>query len=361
MAKKCIVIPRKIKPLTCKALAKKLGVSPATVSMALNDNPLVKIETRQKVKEAALKYHYRPNRIAMAMRTGRTSMIGIIVPCARFSFFPDIIDAIEAGAKQIGAQCIFCQSNGSMDHLGKEVEILLDRQVDGIILTPFDGFEDHHTYQYLLNSRIPTVFCDYELEGGMAANVASHNLKIGRLMARHLVELGHRRIVFLQGNRNIRNYRRRYQGFKRFLEESKIPLHEELICSYDHLQCKESGLDFVRDTLEGGKHIQKLLDNHISFTAVAAAGDLLAIPAMKALQARGIRVPEDVSVIGCANLDMTALISPSLTTVDQHAQKIGTTAIQLLLEKIKNPNMLNKKIYIEPSLVLRDSTAAAAH
>ncbi|XHR30635.1 MAG: LacI family DNA-binding transcriptional regulator [Chthoniobacteraceae bacterium] len=340
-------LDKNVRVMTSAALAKKLNVSQATVSLALNDNPIVNSETRRRVKEAALHYNYSPNRIARAMRTGKTRTLGIIIPNVKISFFPDIVNMIETEAKQHGIQCLLCQSHSSFDVLETEIKTLIEQRVDGLILAPVNNFDETVLYQQLLKSGIPTVFCDYELRGTESSSAVNDNIEIGRLATQHLVELGHRQIAFFQGYHVSRMSQSRCQGYRETLEKAQIPYSEKLVLGFD-----EHG-----GAIDGASAITKLIDDKIPFTAIVAVSDTIAISAMKEALARGLRVPEDISIIGAANLEVSALVSPGLTTIDQHPEQIGKEAIRLLLEKIESPSVASKSVVVPSSLLLRQSTA----
>jgi DNA-binding LacI/PurR family transcriptional regulator len=330
---------------SAKELAAHLGLARSTVSMALADNPLINSDTRRRVRAAATRLNYKPNRVARAMRTGKTHVLGVIVPCVRVSFFPDLLDGIEQETKKAGYRLLLCQSQGPEGVFEENVRLLLEHQVEGMLLAPPEHFFGSESYRQLLQQRMPVVLLDHEKEGLAVSSVHNDNRQLGQLATEHLLQLGHRRIAYLKGPDSSENARLRLDGYRRALRTAGIACDERLIAGDDY------------DFTAGRRAAEEILRQGVPFTAMAAASDMLAIGAMQVLQAKGLRVPEEVSVVGCSNLDMAPLVTPALTTLDAKPAEMAATASRLLLDQIHRGARPVEDIAVTASLIVRASTA----
>ena len=331
--------------VTSKSLAAQLGLAQATVSMALANHPNIALKTRQRVKEAATRLNYSPNRVARAMRTNRTHLLGILVPSVRISFFPDIVEAMEIEADRHDYRCLLCQFRSTEEAFVKQINLLEEHCVDGLVVFPVNSFAGREILTRLESRNLPVVFCDGLVEGIQAPSVHTDNVAAGRLATEHLIKLGHRRIVYLKGYWDSFNARERFEGYCAALAAHQIPLIESLTDTAG-----------AWELAAGRSGIETLLDRGEAFTGVVAASDMQAVGALQALRERGRRVPEEVSVVGCANLDFAEFVTPSLTTVDQKPAELGRRALAVLMERIKGKPAVRLTELIKPELVHREST-----
>jgi len=328
---------------TIKSIAKHLGISHATVSMALRDNPLIKAETRERIKAAAVELGYVPNGIAQAMRNRRASTIGVIVGNMGNSFTGMIVEAIENEAQENGYRCLICQTHESPSELEQEIRVLEKHRSAGLIIQVLDFENQVEVYQRALLPIVPCVFCDGEVPGYPASAVLSDSRNLGFVGARHLIELGHRRIAWLQGP--DRNARERFQGYCRALKKASLEVDENLVVV--------GGWGFE----EGARITRELLARGNSFSAVAASSDPVAVGAIKVLMEAGFSVPGDVSVIGAGNHDFARFVTPTLTSIEQYPGEIGRQAVKMLFDRIKTPDIPVQRQTIKPRLIVRASTA----
>lgn len=332
--------------ITSKILASHLGLAQSTVSMALNDHPHINSKTRQRVQETARRLGYSPNRIARAMRTRRTKTLGIIFPSVKVSFFPAMLDGMEQAAKEKDYQCLLCQSQNSVETLEKEVRALREYCADGLIIFPINSFVHAEFYQNLIQQEVSFVIVGHEVEGVEAPFISNDDVLAGRLATEHLLGLGHRRIACVRGNPRSFSSHLRYRGYCKAMKQAGFPVENSLVVG--------DGFE-IRN---GQEAVESLLARKISFSALVASTDLAAFGAMEALRKHGLKVPDDVSVVGCGDLEMASVMSPKLTTVDQKPGEIGHQAIPLLFQRMKGEASLAEKIIIQPSLVVRESTQA---
>lgn len=334
--------------ITARKLAADLGLAQATVSMALRDHPAISATTRRRVQEAARRCHYRPSRVARAMRLGRTFTVGVIVPNFAVSYIPAIVDAVEDEAKRGGYQCLICQSHASEASFRREVDVLIEQRVDGLVILPFGSAVNHEAYALLQAQSVPFVIADMEMPAGLEVDtVTNDNRLIGRLAAEHLLALGHRRIAFLRGWSGSLNALRRLEGYRLALERHGLAFDERLV------------VDDARPGDDGYCPVAELLARKADVTAVVAvSSDHIAVRAMRALQARGLHVPSAVSVIGCGNHDYSALVSPSLTTIDQDAAGQGRAAFALLARRMQGQGAPEARV-VPVAVVVRESTMPA--
>jgi DNA-binding LacI/PurR family transcriptional regulator len=330
--------------VTTKTLAARLNLSHSTVSMALREHPLINYKTRLRVQALAREMNYRPNAIARAMRSSMTKTIGVLV-CTMDDFFTaGVVNAIEHGAKQVDYQSILCQSHDSPEALEKEIQLLAERRVDGLVIHPFGVLRHPELPKLLRSLDIPHVFYDGFVEGSSC--VRSDNQRMGRLATEHLLGLGHREIAFLGGPPDALNSIGRREGYCAALEDADIPFDPALV--------KEAGWH-VED---GGASVEALLARGKKFSAIVAGNDLIAIGAIKALHRRGLSVPRDVSVTGAGDCSVTTLFEPAVTTVDQDIKEMGARTIELLMERIKNPAAPPREVMINCAMIVRETTAS---
>jgi len=334
--------------VTTKSLAAQLDLSHATVSMALRDHPLINKETRKRVQALAQQMNYTPNAIARAMRSSVTKTLGIIVGTMRDSFTAGVVEGIESEAKQDDYQCILCQSHDAVEPSRKEIALLAERRVDGLIIQPFNVFNDPELLRLLENYHIPFVFYNGEVAGATGRCVGSDNATIGRMATEHLIALGHRDIACDTGPMEFRNAEIRYEGYRDALRTARIKPDPDLVVHQGW---------FMDD---GAAAVDILFQRKKTFTALVASSDYCAIGAIKALKKHGLRVPDDISITGAGNYWDSALFEPALTTVDQYAQEIGRMATVLLLAQLTKSPIPTANHVVPCRLIERSSTSKRA-
>ncbi|XHR30604.1 MAG: LacI family DNA-binding transcriptional regulator [Chthoniobacteraceae bacterium] len=329
---------------TIKSIAQELGISHATVSMALRDNPLIKIQTRERIKQAAAALGYIPNGIAQAMRSQQVSILGVIVGNMGNSFTGLIVEAIESQAQQHGYQCLICQTHGSQAELEQEIRVLEKHRTAGLIIQALDFENQVDFYNRVLRPFAPCVFCDGEVPGYPSSAVLSDSRAMGFLATQHLIDLGHQRIAWLQGP--DRNAQERFKGYCRALKKAALPLDENLIV--------RGGWGFK----EGVRSATELVSRGKPFSALIASSDPVAVGAMQALKKADLHIPGDVSVIGAGNHDFAGFVTPTLTSIEQNPGEIGRRSMNMLFDLINDPKKPFRQSLIKPQLMARESTAA---
>lgn len=300
-------------------------------------------ELRERIMEAVEESGYHRNALVKALRANRTHVIGVIMPELKVSFFSDMVGTIESEARSLGLQCFICQSHSSPEILEKEVIALREYRVDGLIVAPSNSAEPKDVYEMLEQQKYPFVLLDTNLKGMENSGVGSSNGTIGRMATEHLLDLGHRRIAYIKGYPGVSSDQR-FQGYTRALARAGVEMDPELVV----------GGGFVFETgLEG---VRELMAKKSDFTAVVASSDVVAMGVLQELQRHGLRVPDEVSVVGCGNLDLSRMSTPPLTTVDQQPDVIAKRALELLTNRIQDRDAPHQYIRIEPKLIKRQST-----
>jgi len=328
-----------------KEVARLAGVSIATVSRVINDRGSVKKETAEKVWEAVHLLNYQPNLLARSLRSQQSRLLGLLVPDIESPVFARLAKYLEEIASKKGYNLIFCNTNDDPEKEKKYLEILIRRQVDGIIFSRVS--DESLLFKTPQLSKIPYIVLDRTLEKEEAPTIKLDNYTAGALAASHLLNLGHRKFACLAGPLKIKICRERFYGFLDTLEESGISLREEFI---------EEG-NFK--TEEGGKAMNKILSIPLSElpTAVFSMNDLMAIGAIQVIKERGLSIPGDISIIGLDNIPLCDIVSPPLTTVAQPFDEMAKEGINLLLKLIEGKKTRKTIIVIQPKLVIRSSTA----
>ncbi len=330
-------------------VAKKAGVSITTVSRVINNNYPVSSATRRKVEDAVSRLNFTPNTLARGLIQKKTFTIGVVVPSITNLFFPEVVNGIETVMQPEGYTFFLTETLERDEKEKKHVNRLLERQIDGIIVIgPSNHIMEEGFYERI-TGEIPTVIVN-GFNKGIKCNFVLTDEKSGiREVLEYLYGLKHRNMAFMRGRKSY-SYDLKEKVYKDFFIEKSIPLNEDNIIE-----------------IESGNNIAsvKMAENAISRrlakpeppTAVVCCNDWMAVGAVRAADALGLAVPEDISVTGFDNILVSQLNKPEITTVDQGMNDIGKSAARLLLELINGGNRQAplKKIILETKLVKRKS------
>jgi LacI family transcriptional regulator len=330
---------------TMNDVAKAANVSIATVSHVINGTRFVSAERVERVHNAMRELGYTPDATARSLRIGRTDTIGLVVPDNSNPFFASLARWIEEAGFESGYTTVLANSNERPDREHRYVSTLVSKRVDGLILSPSRG--DHSTLTRLLqNANIPVVVVDRDA-ALPNADVVLYDNEGGSIEAtRYLLELGHTRIGCVAGPSDASSATERANGFRKAIADAGLP--EQPVV--------EGDFHFV-----GGREATaRLLDRGTDVTALFAANDLMAAGAIRELHSRGMRVPEDISVMGFDDAPLAEMVFPALTTMRQPLQDMAHAAVSLLLSRVTSGDggAPVRKV-LSTSLVIRDSTAPA--
>jgi len=327
--------------VTIKDIARLLKVSPATVSMALNNNLRVSERTRARVKNLAKKLHYHPSLIARAMVHKKTQLVGLIISDIMSSFFPQIIQGIEDIVSEEKYSAIICPTNGDPARERDYLCLLRDKRVDGIIADPVETKDNSELWQDIMDRNVPLVAILNQPPVGNACYIGVDNVKGGYLATEHLIRNGHKIIGHLAGPQRFHISQDRLKGFRMALKKYSLPSYENLI------------LETTFDWEAGYNNMRILLQMSPQPTAVFCAGDIIAIGASYALRQSGFRVPEDIAIIGFDDLFLASIAEVPLTTVAQPKYNLGALAGRKLLTLISGEKA--KGEILQPTLTIRNS------
>lgn len=327
-------------------VAKRAGVSTATVSRVLNDSPKVREETSERVRRVIEELNYVPNTSARQLRVGRTQLYGLIVSDIKNPFFPDLIDQFEALAAARGIDVIFTHTNYDSARLATCIRRLVERNVDGIAVMTSEV--DEQALRIATQRKVPVVLLNQPSLRESYNTILVDYARGYREAVEHLKKLGHRNIVFLTGPAELSSVRRRQKAFEAAAKKCGITVRDKQILLGD---MRVSG---GRTAMEG------LLQRKPRPTAVVAANDLMAIGAMQAAMAAGLGVPEDLSIVGFDDLPIATIMHPQLTTIHLSRHEIASEAFEQLLHMHQADHAQRPVRKVHPRLIVRESTGPAA-
>jgi LacI family transcriptional regulator len=335
-------------PTTLADIARELGVSKMTVSRAINDNPLIAAETRNKVLEVARRLNYKPNQHARALATNRSQLIGIIVPDLMNLYFAEVIRAIETVARPAGFQLLICVTDEDKTREIEEVEALLQR-TDGLIINSVFPPSETRAYQKMLAKGAKIVLVDRTLENLKCSSVVTDNIKVGQMATEHLISLGHKRIGHLRGDSSSVSTER-FEGYKDALSRHKLRFNKSLARNCGLLESE--GYQAMRSWLAEGDVPE----------AIFAVNDPAAIGAMRALEEARLRAGKNVALVGAGNIHYGEMLRVPLTTVSWSRSEMGSNAARLLIESIESKNATPRpqRVVLQPDLIVRDSSGGRA-
>ncbi len=329
-------------------VAERAGVSPITVSRVINNSGYVSEKTREKVMRAIEELQYVPNELARSLKGQRTHTIALVITDVTNPFFTTVARGVEDIANQNGYSVILCNTDENLDKEKFYINKFLSKRVDGAIIATASGNSQH--LLRLKQRDFPFVLIDRMVEALDVDIVRGDNVRGAYELTTHLIELGHRRIALINGPCLVSSAQQRLEGFMKALQDHGLPLDESLI--------KES--NYKRDG--GYESAIELLKAPELPTAIFAANNLLAIGAIVALREHGLRVPGDISLVSFDDIELASLIYPFLTVVNQPAYTMGTLAMQLLLDRMSDqPINERRDVVLQPEMVIRCSTAPPAH
>jgi LacI family transcriptional regulator len=333
------------KPVNLKVLAEYLDLSPATISLVMNNAPGAKSiapATRERVLAAAKKLHYRPNTIARSLRTRQTFTVGVIVPEFSEGYFTMVMNGVEQYLMQAGYLHYVVTHQGRADLIDEYPRLLSERSVDGFILVNTS-----------LNEQVdvPVVAISGHRQMQNVTNIMLDHDRSAALALKHLYDLGHRRIAFMKGQRHALDSEYRWEGIQQIARKIGIPIYPELCVFLEaNSWSPELGYPVVRD----------LLARTRDFTAIFCFNDIAALGAVRAIVDAGLSCPTDISVIGFDDISSAMYYTPSLTTIRQPLRRMGEIAAQLLLRRIQSPKeAYPETIVFEPELMVRETTSGA--
>lgn len=336
-----------MKKITILDIAKELNITFSTVARALNDHPAISSATKQAVRETADRLGYRPNKVASSLRSGKTKIIGVLVPRLDVSFFSSVVHGIESVMNENGYTILLYQSQESIKQESHGIDTFLRSRVDGIIASISLETEDNGAFMDIKDRNIPLAFFDRVPSGMDVPSVTIDDYRGGFMATEHLIRAGYRRIVHINQYRNINIFNERLRGYLDALEQYGIPIDDQLIIKGDF------SLEF------GRRCVRELLENRISFDAVFTLEDFTAMGVVQELKAVGKRIPNEVGIVGFANEAFTSLVSPTISTVDQRTVAMGEEVSRLFLKLLKKGDYYKhkpEKIVLEPELLIRESS-----
>jgi LacI family transcriptional regulator len=330
--------------VTIDDVAEKAGVSYQTVSRVINNRPDVSPATRRRVQNVILEMGYRPSRVARSLATARTATIGLMVPDIANPFFSDVARGVEQSAYDKGYSVLLCNTN---EDLHREVEVLQmldDKQVDGVIVCGLR--QESAPLRDAMARFSAAVLVNRRLKIGPLPTVLIDDVRGGYLATRHLLRSGHRVIGYVAGPPTSYSGRRRAEGYRQAFAELGLLPQSGWTC-----HC----LPIVED---GTVAVQQLIHQQPDITGLFCYNDLVAVGALRACAALGLRVPDDMAIVGYDDIQLAALMTPALTTCHIPRNDIGRLALDLLLRQINGSQENTTVIDIEPQLIIRESAPA---
>lgn len=333
-----------MKHITIKDIAQYLSISVSTVSRALVNDKNIRRETKEKVLEAARLLGYKPNPVATNLKYGHTNTVGVIIPEGITPFASQVINGIQHVLYAKGIKVILAESNENPDKEKENLQLMERFMVDGILINLCSYKKNKDEYLRLQQAGMPMVFYDRIPYGLDVSQVIVDDYTKSFFLVERLIRSGYRKIAHIQGPDDVYNSIERTKGYKDALSKFKIPFDENLLV--------KTGMTFE----DGAKAADILLSKDIPFEAVFAFTDTLAIGAMNRLRESGKKIPEEVAIASFSGTELSTIVYPQLTTVEQPLFQMGKTAAKLILEKIQDPLSPNRSVVLDADIKMRAST-----
>jgi LacI family transcriptional regulator len=331
------------KRISLKDLAHELGVSIATVSRALRNSPEIGQEMQMKVKELAKRLNYRPNPFAQSLRKEGPRIIGVVVPNLVTHFYAAVLDGIEDEARRAGYSVISSNSHESCEDEVRAIDNFINLHVEGIIASVSQNTTDYSHFEKVSKMGIPLVFFGRTCLPDLFSSVTANGDVAAQKATQHLIETGSRRIAFLGGPNHLDMVKRRKHGYLEALRDNRIPIDRELVV------CNRIDFDTVVEATT------KLLQIENRPDAILAVNDTVTFAAFTAVKEMGLRIPEDVALIGFTDDQHARFVTPQMSAIEDQSYKMGCVAYDLLQKSISGDPNKYKKI-VPQKLVIRGTS-----
>ncbi|NOH78810.1 LacI family DNA-binding transcriptional regulator [Vibrio sp. RE86] len=327
---------------TMKDIAKLAGVSTSTVSHVINKSRFVSEEISERVNKAARELNYRPSALARSLKVNRTKTIGMLVTTSTNPFFGEVVKGVERSCYHQGYNLILCNTEGDNERMRGSIDTLLQKRVDGLILmcSSLEGERIDVFEQY---PDIPVVVMDWGPMLFTSDKIQDNSLRGGYLAAKHLIDNGHKDIGCITGPLIKHQAQMRYEGYKRALIEAQLSFHADWIVESD-FEC-EGGYEAFNRMYEKGPLP----------SSIFVCNDMMAMGVINAAHEKGIKIPEDLSIIGYDDIHIAKFMTPSLTTIHQPKYRLGKAAVEALLNKVEGRETDAQVVQLEPTLVSRNT------
>ena len=338
-----------MKAITLKEIAVRLGISITTVSKALKDYADVSPKTKKAVLELAEELHYSPNNFALYLKTQESKTIGLIIPEVVHHFFSNVINGIIDQAEKKGYLVFILQSNESIEMEKRQVDLLINKRVDGILISLSNESNNDEHIKEILKKEIPLVQFDKISKLIPSSKVIIDDQKAASFAVQHLIDQNCKKIAHIRGPLNPQNSVDRFLGYKKTLEKNNFVFDSKLVYT-----CKGSGFD------EGFNFAKQLFEEHPDVDGIFCVTDMVAIGAISYFNEININIPEQIKIVGFSNWFMGQVVKPKLTTIDQPGYTMGVESFNVLLEEIEakktNKKFKPKTIELKTELIYREST-----
>ncbi|MDW6005474.1 substrate-binding domain-containing protein [Vibrio mangrovi] len=327
---------------TMKDIAKRAGVSTSTVSHVINKTRYVSDEIAARVNQAAKDLNYAPSALARSLKMNRTKTLGMLVTTSTNPFFGEVVKGVERSCYQKGYNLILCNTEGDGHRMKESINTLLEKRVDGLILM-CAALEGEHIDAFDRFPDIPVVVMDRGPVHFACDKIQDNSLLGGFMATNYLIECGHRDIGCITGPLKLHQAYMRYEGFKKAMTDAKLPINPAWIAEAN-FEC-DGGADALQRICQRGKLP----------SAIFVGNDMMAMGVVNEAHTRGIRIPQDLSIIGYDDIYIAKYVTPSLTTIHQPKHRLGTAAVEALVNRLEKQTADPQVVHLEPTLVIRDS------
>ena len=331
----------KMKYITLKMVAEKAKVSVNTASRAINNRPDISLHTKKRVLQIAKELGYIRNAAAVALRTKKTGTIGVVIADNRNPFYAEVLNGIEEAAREKNYHIILANTQRDYKKEEEAINLLLAKRIDGLLITPVQDRDDD--IKNLIDANIPFVVVGRDFENIEVDAVYNDEVKGGFLATEYLIKKGHKRIALIDGFLYKSPAKSRLEGYKKALNKYRISWDESLVSVGDI------------NIEDGYERTKQMLEENLYFTAIFAYNDMMAFGSMQAIKEKGLRIPEDIGLVGYDDIPFSSLISPALTTIKLKKQELGVESAKLLFSRINGGRKKTKKIRLDVELKIRES------
>jgi LacI family transcriptional regulator len=330
-----------MKYITLKMVAERAEVSVNTASRAINNKSDINEETKKRVLQIAKELGYIRNAAAVALRTKKTGTIGVVIADNRNPFYAEVLNGMEETARKKNYHIILANTQRDYQKEEEAINLLLAKRVDGLLITPVQDKDDD--IKNLIEANIPFVIVGRDFENIEVDAVYNDEVKGGFLATEYLIKKEHKRIALINGFLHKSPAKGRLEGYKKAINKYRMPLDESLVSVGDINM--EDGYERTKQMLEEG----------LGFTAIFTYNDMMAFGALQAIKEKGLRVPQDIGLVGYDDIPYSSLISSPLTTVKVKKQDLGVESVKLLLSRINGSRKKIKKIMLDVELIIRET------